>query len=206
MIDDLFVIDAVTHAYNHTEDNFADPVGAGAISGLAYVLASNPPDPRYALSQEVYLSDWQVPDVANMLFRVSTTDVAVMHPLAISAYKDGFVSVEKAAEALRRYPDRFIGAYACVDPLDGRRALESLAHQVETLQPMGLKLYPHELGRQHAGVLAHGRSQAHLPALREGRRARAAPRRDPQGRTHRAVRGRRRLRPQRPGERRDAVP
>jgi hypothetical protein len=32
MIDDMFVIDAVVHAYNQTPENFADPAGAGAIS------------------------------------------------------------------------------------------------------------------------------------------------------------------------------
>ena len=28
--DELFVIDAVTHPYNHTPENFADAIGAGA--------------------------------------------------------------------------------------------------------------------------------------------------------------------------------
>jgi predicted TIM-barrel fold metal-dependent hydrolase len=140
--DELFVIDAVTHPYNHTPENFADAVGAGAIAELAYVLAQDPPDPKYALSREVYLSDWQPEDVANMLFHESETDVAVMHPLAISAFKDGYCSVEKAAEARERWPNRFIGAYACVDPLKGRQALEEIEQQVELLNPLGLKLYP----------------------------------------------------------------
>jgi predicted TIM-barrel fold metal-dependent hydrolase len=142
MIDDAFVIDAVTHAYNHTPENFADPVGAGAIAELAYALAMNPPDPQYALPREVYLSDWQVDDLANLLFRESHTDVAVFHPLAISAFKDGYVALEKAVEALEKYPSRFIGAYACVDPLEERKAIESLERQVELLKPLGLKLYP----------------------------------------------------------------
>lgn len=77
-----------------------------------------------------------------MLFNESQTDVAIMHPLAISAFKDGCVSIEKAAEALAKYPQRFIGSYACVDPLTGDAALESLAAQAELLDPMGLKLYP----------------------------------------------------------------
>ena len=142
MIDDVFVIDAVAHAYNQTPENFANPAGAGAIAELAYQLALGSPDPRYELSREVYLSDWQIPDLANLLFHESDTDVAVMHPLAISAFKDGYVSVEKAAQAIQDYPNRFIGSYACVDPLTGRKALESLERQVDLLHPMGLKLYP----------------------------------------------------------------
>ena len=142
MIDAVFVIDAVTHAYNQTPANFADPAGAGAITELAFQLALGSPDPRYELPRDVYLSDWQVPDLANILFRESDTDVAIIHPLAISAFKDGYVSLEKAAEALEKYPKRFIGSYACVDPLTGRKALESMERQVELLKPMGLKLYP----------------------------------------------------------------
>lgn len=142
MIGDYFVLDAVTHAYNHLPSNWVDPVLGDAMVELAYHLAADPPNPRYAMSREQYLIDWQVPDVANFLFRESDTDVAVMHPLAIASFKDGYSSVAKAAEALERYPTRFIGAYACVDPLKGQEAVESIAEQVDMLKPLGLKLYP----------------------------------------------------------------
>lgn len=142
MIDDVFVLDSVVHAYNQTPENFADAAGAGAITELAYAFSTGCPDPRYELPREVYLSDWQVPDLATVLFNESETDVAIMHPLAISAFKDGYVSLEKAAEALESYPNRFIGAYACVDPLTGKKGLDSLEAQVDMLRPMGLKLYP----------------------------------------------------------------
>ena len=142
MIGGKFVIDAVVHAYNHLPSNWADPVLGEAMVELAYHLAADPPDPRYAMSREDYLIDWQVPDVANFVFGESDTDVAVMHPLAIAAFKDGYSSVEKAAEALERYPTRFIGAYACVDPLLEKQALESMRVQADLLKPLGLKLYP----------------------------------------------------------------
>lgn len=142
MIDGMFVIDGVTHAYNHLPSNWEDAVLGQAMVDLAYALAANPPEPQYALNREVYLSDWQIPDVANLLFRESDTDVAVFHPLAISSFKDGYSSLAKAAEALERYPSRFIGAYACVDPLKKGEALKSLEAQVDMLKPLGLKLYP----------------------------------------------------------------
>ena len=142
MIEDFFVLDAVTHAYNHLPSNWEDPVLGDAMVELAYHLAADSPDPRYGLPKDIYLSDWQVPDLANLLFRESDTDVAVMHPLAISSFKDGYSSLAKAAEALERYPTRFVGAYACVDPLKGAAAIRSLEEQVDLLKPLGLKLYP----------------------------------------------------------------
>lgn len=142
MIDNEIVIDAVAHAYNHLPSNFADERGGAAISELSYGVAAGYDDPRYGLSREDYLTDWQVPDVAKMLFAESDTDFAVMHPLALGAFKDGYVSVAKAVEAVETYPNRFIGAYACVDPLTGKEGLASLAEQVDALHPLGLKLYP----------------------------------------------------------------
>jgi metal-sulfur cluster biosynthetic enzyme len=56
--------------------------------------------------------------------------------------KDGYVSIEQAAEARQRWPQRFIGAYACVDPLRGDEAFKDLEHQAELLNSMGLKLHP----------------------------------------------------------------
>ncbi|BBB14397.1 amidohydrolase family protein [Sphingopyxis sp. FD7] len=142
MIKDFLVLDAVTHAYNHLPGNWEDPVLGHAMVELAYHLAADPPDRKYAMKREEYLVDWQVPDVANLLFRESDTDLAVMHPLAIASFKDGYSSVAKAAEALERYPTRFVGAYACVDPLRGADALGAIEEQVDLLNPLGLKLYP----------------------------------------------------------------
>lgn len=142
MIDGLFVLDAVTHAYNHTPENWEDPSLGLAMVELAYNLAADPPDRRYAMTREQYLIDWRVDDLASLVFRESDTDVAVYHPLAISSFKDGYSSLAKAREALELYPNRFIGAYACVDPLKGADALASMEAQVKELNPLGLKLYP----------------------------------------------------------------
>lgn len=142
MIDGLFVLDAVTHAYNQLPENWEDPSLGLAMVELAYNLAADPPDPRYAMTREQYLIDWRVDDMASLIFRESDTDVAVYHPLAISSFKDGYSSLAKAREALDLYPNRFIGSYACVDPLKGADALASMEAQVKELNPLGLKLYP----------------------------------------------------------------
>lgn len=142
MIGGKFVIDAVVHAYNHLPSNWVDPVLGDAMVELAYHLAADPPNPRYAMSREDYLIDWQMPDVANFIFHESDTDVAVFHPLAIAAFKDGYSSLAKAVEGLKNYPSRFIGAYACVDPLRGKDALTDMQEQASMYKPLGLKLYP----------------------------------------------------------------
>ncbi len=139
---DFFVLDAVTHAFNLGEDNFADKEAAGAMAEMVAVLGSSTPEPEYAQSREVVLRDWSVEELAGVLFRESTTDVAVYHPLPIYSFKDGLSSLEKAVEAMERYPTRFIGSYACIDPMRGKQALDELERQVELLKPLGLKMYP----------------------------------------------------------------
>jgi uncharacterized protein len=141
-LEDIFVLDAVAHAYNWTEPNWHDRATAEATAEMGWAVASTEVPTGYEVPREIYLQDWAPEDVANVLFRESATDVAIMHPLPIYAFKDGHVAVEKAVEALERWPTRFIGSYACCDPLMGKKALEQIEYQAELLKPLGLKMYP----------------------------------------------------------------
>jgi predicted TIM-barrel fold metal-dependent hydrolase len=96
---------------------------------------------EYWLPRGAYVRDWDAEEIANLMFLETDTDVAVFHPTPIMSFRDGLVAVEKAAEAARRWPQRFI-SYATVDALGGERAIEELERQVEAFQPIGLKLYP----------------------------------------------------------------
>ena len=140
--DDVFILDAVTHAFNLTEANFANHAGASAMAEMVAVLGSAVPEAEYMLSRDMVLRDWTIDELADVLFRESTTHVAVYHPLPIFSFKDGLSSLEKAVEAREKYPHRFVGTYACVDPMRGKRALDELERQVELLKPLGLKMYP----------------------------------------------------------------
>jgi predicted TIM-barrel fold metal-dependent hydrolase len=140
MLNDAFVIDAVTHAYNVELTNFALPEAANAITQMVYGLTTTM-KPEFVLPPDRWMADWDTEDVANMLFRESGTDFAIFHPTAIGAYVDGMTSVDKAAEVVRRWPTRF-RSYAAVDPLKGAEALEEFDRQVEMYSPIGLKLYP----------------------------------------------------------------
>ena len=139
---DFFVLDAVTHAFNLTEENFDDYEGAKAMAEMVAMIGTALAAPAYQLTRDVVLRDWTVDELAGVLFRESTTDVAVYHPLPIFSFKDGLSSLEKAVEIMENYPTRFIGSYACVDPLRGKEAFDDLERQVELYKPLGLKMYP----------------------------------------------------------------
>ena len=144
--DGMFIIDAVSHPYNFDASNYGEDqyshASSEATAELAWALVAAPPSPEYALSRSAYMSDWSVDDTAAMLFGESQTDVAICHHLPIYAFKDGLVSIEKTAEAREKYPHRFVGAYAGVDPLAGKEALASLDHQASLFRPDGVKMYP----------------------------------------------------------------
>lgn len=141
MLNGNFVLDAVVHAYNLDPSNYAVQPTATAITQMVYAVAGVHVPPEYTVPPERWIRDWDVDEVANLLFRESATDFAVFHPTPIGAYHDGMTSVDKAAEIVKRWPSRFL-TYATVDPLSGTAGLDELDRQVELLAPIGLKLYP----------------------------------------------------------------
>lgn len=144
--DGIFIIDAVAHPYNFAASNYGEDRlsrnSSEATAELAWALVAAPHTPEYALPRSAYMTDWSVDDTAAMLFGESQTDVAVCHHLPIYAFKDGLVSIEKTAEAREKYPNRFVGAYAGVDPLAGAEAIASLERQAGMFRPDGVKMYP----------------------------------------------------------------
>jgi predicted TIM-barrel fold metal-dependent hydrolase len=143
VLDDVFVIDAVTHAYNLDPSNYRAGRYAASLSELIWGLHSGLSDEEYRVKRrEDFLKDWSVQELAHILFVEGPVDLAVHHVLPLQTlYTDGLCSYEKTVEIKKRYPDRFL-VYAGVDPLRGTAALEELEKQAEELQPVGLKLYP----------------------------------------------------------------
>lgn len=144
MQEDIFVLDAVVHCYDMTPANFAEPRYAGPINELQKGLYASQPK-GYDLEPEATVVNYPIEDTANILFRESGTDVAIYHPLPIFFYKDGLSSFEKGVEALRRWPQRFIGSYIAVDPLRPD-PLGQIEREYEAISEVGrvfgLKLYP----------------------------------------------------------------
>jgi predicted TIM-barrel fold metal-dependent hydrolase len=145
-LEETFVYDSITHAYNMAPSNYRNRRHAEGIVGM---LAGNTDigPAEYHLSQEGFVRDWGVEETANMLFRESQTDMATFQPVPMYAFHDGLVANEKAAEAVDRWPERF-RAYAAVDPLrDGWE--ETLEDQADAFDPLGVKLYPSHWGEDH---------------------------------------------------------
>jgi predicted TIM-barrel fold metal-dependent hydrolase len=144
--DGTFVIDCVAHAFNLSEDNFAYKAHAGPVTDMIYGVVSVAPE-GYALAEDAVKRDWNIGETAGMLFKESHTDVAVYHPTPIFAYKDGLSAFYKGLEGVKRWPHRFVGCWASVDPLQGKAAYDMLDEQAsalrdEGIEPYGLKLYP----------------------------------------------------------------
>lgn len=140
MLNGKYVIDAVVHSYNLDPRNHAVPRNAEGITNMIFGVVAGS-GPEYELTWDQYVRDWDVDETASTLFLESDTDFAIYHPVPIGAYHDGLVSVDKAAEVLRKHPTRFL-SYATVDPMAGQAAIDELERQAELLSPIGLKLYP----------------------------------------------------------------
>lgn len=139
-LEETFIYDSITHAYNMAPSNYRNEQYARGITEmLAGTIGALMPD-GYGLTEEGFVRDWGIEETANMIFRESPTDMATFHPVPMYAFHDGLVANEKAAEVDRRWPDRF-RVYATVDPLRDDWE-EELEDQVEEFDPLGVKLYP----------------------------------------------------------------
>lgn len=140
-LQDTFIVDSIVHARNLAESNINIESEADPLVRMM-VQASRNVSRGPILTEESVKRDWAIEDTARMSFAEAYTDVATYHPTPIAAFKDGFNAIEKADEALERWPDRF-NVMASIDPLQGEDALTSLEAQVERLDPIGLKMYPY---------------------------------------------------------------
>jgi predicted TIM-barrel fold metal-dependent hydrolase len=144
MIDGVFVINPIAHAYNLSEENIRPNAYGRGLAKLLWDLhyVWNPPDQR--VPEEVYMSDWPMEALAKALFQESQVDVAANMNLRLDSwFFDGLCSREKNVEAAERWPSRFL-TYVGVDPTsDPSTFIPDLVEQKQELpDSIGLKLYP----------------------------------------------------------------
>src|ERR687896_793396 len=142
--DDVFVIDAVVHAYNLDPRNARNKYGRQLIDLITGIHTGwNPPG--MALAADSFRTDTSIESVVRAVFEESQTAMAVHHVLRLDSwFHDGLAAFHKTHEAVRRWPNRMIG-YVGVDPLAPQEVyLDDLRRQVDQMPgAVGLKLYPH---------------------------------------------------------------
>lgn len=144
-LEETFVYDAVTHAYNFDESNFRNERHAEGIREMIFRASAAADTPEgYFITRDAFMRNWSIEDVANQLFLESDTDMATFQPLPLYAFEDGLCANENAASVKERWPNRF-DVYATIDPLQND-ALEDFERQVEWFDPTALKLYPSSWG------------------------------------------------------------
>jgi len=144
--DDVFVIDAVAHAYNVSKPNIRNRYGA-SLAGLIYGVHATWNAPEYVLTPEIFTNNTPAEAVAHTLFLESRTDLAVHHQLRLDSwFHDGLVGEARNREIAQRWPNRFI-SYIGVDPTQPpEQYLADIKRLKDRLPPaVGLKLYPHQM-------------------------------------------------------------
>jgi len=143
MLDGKFVFNAVSHAYNLTDEN-TETHRYSVFTRETLCEMHTRWQSGIGMSREDQCTDWPMEVVARALFLESDCDMAATHTLRLdSLWKDGLCRKEKTLEAVRRWPQRFVG-YVGVDPILGlETCLRELEEQVEEMpNAVGLKLYP----------------------------------------------------------------
>jgi len=148
MLDDVFVLDAISHAYNFHPDNRLGGVYAeGIVRGVygAHGPFAPPGRPDLVLTEDVFINRICDPDVTGqMLFGESHTDVTIYHELPLYGYfKDGGSPLSVGKAMRERWPGR-VYLYGGISPHQ-KGALERVDQLVEEDEVVGLKLYPHDL-------------------------------------------------------------
>lgn len=139
-LEDVFIADAVTHAYNQDPSNHRVPRYAEMVDQIGVGLEMSMPD-EYMRTEDSFLSDWPAEDTENVLFRESHTDFAVFHPQSIMVYEDGLTAEDKAVEFHERNPNRS-ALLASIDAIGLDDPQADLTRQVERFDPHGVKVYP----------------------------------------------------------------
>lgn len=148
MLDDVFVLDAISHAYNFNPENRVGGDYADTIADSVYQFHLNfspPGRDDLLLDQETFntrIADATV--TAQSIFGESHTDACVYHELPIYGYfKDGGSPLAVGEEMRERWPGR-VYIYGGISPHQPG-ALERVDELVEEHGVSGLKLYPHDL-------------------------------------------------------------
>jgi predicted TIM-barrel fold metal-dependent hydrolase len=147
MLDDVFVLDAITHAYNFSPENrIGQPYADGIADGVFQMhVEFSPPGEHWLLDRETF--DTRICDAAltgETLFGEAHTDAVIYHELPLYGYfGDGGSPLSVGEEMRERWPGR-VFIYGGISPHQPG-ALERVDELVEEHKVSGIKLYPHDM-------------------------------------------------------------
>src|SRR5579885_1568932 len=138
---EAFVFDCVCHVFNFDKRNAFGKPGQMFIDHLyAFHQVLTPPGER-VLGPEEFLREWNIDEIARMVFEESGTDMIVAQPLPLTdLFYDGLSQWEKCAAMAQKYPDRAI-FWGTINPLEGKKALDLMERQVKEYGAKAFKLY-----------------------------------------------------------------
>lgn len=146
MIEDVVIVDAVLHAFNHRLDNFQDAEMGRKYAEFMYrsMHVDNSPrdEQQYLAAPERWIGKVSGETLAYAAFAESPTDFGAYHILPLyHFYKDGGSPQDIGLEAAKVAPNRmwFFGA---VPFGDLSRACDEIDRQIEEVGIVGIKLYP----------------------------------------------------------------
>ncbi len=138
---DAFVFDSVCHVFNFDMNNAFGKPGQMFINHLYAFHQVLTPQGERLLKPEEFLREWQIDEIAQMVFEESKTDMIVAQPLPLTdLFYDGLSQWEKCAAMAQRYPDRVV-FWGTINPLEGKKALDLMERQVKEYGAKGFKLY-----------------------------------------------------------------
>ncbi len=148
MLDDVFVLDAICHAYNFSPQNrIGQPYANGISDGVYQMhrLFTPPGRPELLLDLETFNNRLCDADVTgHALFGESHTDAIIYHELPLYGYfKDGGSPLSVGEEMRQRWPGRVL-LYGGISPHQPG-ALDRVDELVEEHKVSGIKLYPHDM-------------------------------------------------------------
>lgn len=148
MLNDVFVLDAICHAYNFSPENRIGQPYADGISKGVYDMhqAFSPPGrPELLHDLETFNTKICDPDITGKaLFGESWTDAIIYHELPLYGYfRDGGSPLAIGEQMRQRWPGR-VYIYGGVSPHQPG-ALDRIDELVEKHKVSGIKLYPHDM-------------------------------------------------------------
>ncbi|MDG2242339.1 MAG: amidohydrolase family protein [Rhodospirillaceae bacterium] len=138
----IFVIDGVSHCYNHAAYNRRIKRASVNSINTTYSFHKACTPDAYRLTYEQWERDWQADEVMDIMFLESHTDMMIMHSVPMfDLHYDGLVSNEKGAYLKGNFPDRVLW-YGALDLFDPYDAVIAKADQLIDQGADGIKFYP----------------------------------------------------------------